>query len=46
MNFCSTGYFLVHMGEMESLDSCLSSLMVAFLDVASARMFPEALCYF
>lgn len=31
------------MGEKESLGSCLSSLMVAFLDAASTRMFSEAL---
>lgn len=44
INFCSTGYFFVPIGEKESLDSCLSSLMVGFLDAASARMFSEALC--
>lgn len=44
INFCSTGYFFVPTGEKESLGSCLSSLMVAFLDAASTRMFSEALC--
>lgn len=43
MNFCSTGCFLVHMGGKGRLDSRLSSLMVAFLDAASAGMFSEAL---
>lgn len=43
INFCTTGYFLVPTGEKESLDSRLSSLVVAFLDAASTRMFAEAL---
>lgn len=47
INFCSTGYFFVPTGEKESLDSCLSSLMVALLDAASTRMFlRHSVCYF
>lgn len=34
----------MHMDEKESLDSCFSSLMVAFLDAANTRKFSEALC--
>lgn len=34
----------MHTGDKESLDSCCSSSMVAFLDTASTRMFSEALC--
>lgn len=44
INFCSTGCFLVHVGDKESLDLRPSSLMVAFLDDAGTRVFSEALC--